>query len=139
MQGAKYIVSSMNDFEYAFAYREEYKKPGEKDGEDPSNVTSFLPKDENYGYDRKDRPDILFTLVEPVQRHAQKPAGYMMFEGRICLDSYLNGIRDFAVELPGTISADVDGQDIEYWMRQNREISRYDIMGKVSHFPCLLC
>ena len=108
----------------------EFKKHGNRNGKDPLNVTSFLPKDENYGYDRKDRPDILFTLFEPKDRHSQKPSGYMMWQGRVCLDPFQIGIRDFATELPETISADVDGQDIEYWSRQNREITRYDIMGK---------
>lgn len=109
---------------------EEFQKHGNKDGEDPLNVTSFLSKDESYGYERKDRPDILFTLFEPKDRRSEKPMGYLMDEGRVCLDPYLHGIRDFA-ELPKTISAAVDGQDLEYWIRQNAQISRYDIMGEL--------
>ena len=86
-------------------------------------------KDQPYGYERQDRPDILFTLREPLNRRNEKPTGYLMDGERVCLDPFLHGIRGFD-ELPKTISAAVDGQDIEYWIRQNAQISRYDIMGE---------
>ena len=111
---------------------QEFPKHGNKNGEDPLNITSFVAKDKNYGYERKDRPEILFTLFEPSTRPNVKPTGYLMDEERVCLDPHLHGIRDFE-ELPKIISAAVDGQDIEYWIRQNAQISRYDIMGEYQH------
>ncbi|KAL6720523.1 hypothetical protein ACLMJK_002447 [Lecanora helva] len=109
---------------------EEYEKHGNSRGEDPLNVTSFLAKDEFYGYERENRPDVLFTLYKPKDQRSEEPSGYLMFEGRVCLDPYLHGIRYFP-ELPATISSEVDGQDIEYWIRQNARITRYDIMARM--------
>ena len=89
-----------------------------------------MEKDQDYGYERDQRPDILFTLFEPLNRYSEKPTGYLMDEGRVCLDAYLHGIRDFPDVLPKTISSFAVGQDIEYWLRQNAQITRYDIQGE---------
>ena len=62
----------------------------------------------------------------------------MMHRGRVVLDPDNHEIKDFP-ELPKILSSELEGRDIEYYMRKNMaigngEMSYYDIRGKPSSF-----
>lgn len=54
----------------------------------------------------------------------------MMYQGQVVLDPYDHPVRDFPTELPPTLSTEMNGWEIEYYLRQNRAIKAYDLMGK---------
>ena len=93
-------------------------------------MTSFIAKDKDIGSDRSHRPDILFQVKANGSQHYQEPTGYMVDEGRVVLDRWMHGVRSFQDVLPSTLTSEVDGQSIEYYMRQNAVITLYDIIGK---------
>ena len=92
------------------------------------DVASFLPKDRDFGLAWAHRPAILFQLYAGPNRVSAKPQGVLMDGNRIMLDPYDHPIRDFP-ELPVTLSSKEKGMWIEYYMRQNKEIRPYDLMG----------
>lgn len=92
------------------------------------DVAAFLPKDRNFGTAWDHRPPILFQLYPGPNRVSLKPQGVLMDGSRVILDPYDHPIRDFA-ELPVTLSSKEKGMWIEYYMRQNKEIKPYDLMG----------
>ena len=53
----------------------------------------------------------------------------MKYEGRIVLDSFDHGIRDFPGILPMCLSSELAGHDIMHYMRQDKNISLYDMIG----------
>jgi len=106
------------------------KSHGNINGQNPSDYTSFLLKDQQYGEDRSNRNPILFQL-RPTH-DGQRPTGYVMDNGRIVLDAFDHGIRDFGDDLPLCLSSQIDGWDVETYLRRNLEISYYDIIGKSS-------
>ena len=56
---------------------------------------------------------------------------YKMFDERmVVLDPYNHPVRDFPGELPVTLSTQISGAEIEYYMRKNSEITLYDLMGQ---------
>ena len=75
----------------------------------PLNSTAFLSKDQNYGYNPTDRPDILFQLLEPHDSHNERPNGYVMDGDRVCLDPYLDGIPRCIRELARCLSWESKG------------------------------
>lgn len=87
-----------------------------------------MKKDYNYGPKRENRPDCLFQ-IESDKRNGEKPDGYVMNEGRIVLDAFDHGLRNFCNQLPMYVSSELEGHDIEYYLRRNREISVYDLVG----------
>lgn len=99
-----------------------------KRGFDDTNVTAFVKKDYNYGPKRENRPDRLFQ-IERDNRKGEKPDGYVMNEGRIILDAFDHGLRNFRDQLPMYVSSELEGHDIEDYLRRNREISVYDLVG----------
>ena len=56
-----------------------------------------------------------------------------MYNGHIILDAFNHGLRDFP-ELPVVLSSQLEGSDIEYYYRQNREIADYDLIGMPKDF-----
>lgn len=98
--------------------------------ETPTNVTSFLSKDTNVGPDRSQRPEILFQIQANGEQRHEEPTEYMLDAGRVVLDCWMHGMRSFADVLPSTLDSELDGQSIEYYMRQNGAIILYDIIGK---------
>lgn len=54
----------------------------------------------------------------------------MVDEGRVVLDRWMHGVRSFQDVLPSTLTSELDGQSIEYYMRQNAVITLYDIISK---------
>ena len=64
----------------------------------------------------------------------EKPNGYVIDEGRIVLDAFDHGLRDFGHQLPLYISPELEGHDIEDFLRRDREISVYDLVGTRSCF-----
>ena len=75
----------------------------------PLDTTAFLSKDQNYGYDRTDRPDILFQLLELQDRHNERPNSYVMDGDRVCLDPCLDGIPRCIRKLAGCLSWESKG------------------------------
>jgi len=100
------------------------------DGSSPTNTTAFLLKDKDVGPDRSRRPDILFQIKPNHDQHSEEPTEYMTDDGLVVLDRWMHGIRSFPDVLPLTLDSELDGQSIEYYMRQNRAITLYDIIGK---------
>ncbi|KAL2038871.1 hypothetical protein N7G274_008393 [Stereocaulon virgatum] len=108
------------------------KKHGNKGGKHPTNYTSFLPKDKDFGPLRANRPDILFRITRDGQYSVQ-PAGYLLDEGRIVLDAFDHGIRDFP-HLPKVLSSELEGHDIEYYCRQNAQLTDYDLIARMPNY-----
>ena len=98
---------------------------------EPYNYTAFLEKDRDVGSARAHRPDILFQIRNPELRSV-KPDGYVKYNGRIILDAFDHGLRNFP-ELPVALSSELEGSDIEYYYRQNVEISDYDLAGMLKY------
>ena len=102
-----------------------------RSGVEADNKTAFLIEDRDYGgenYD--DRPPTLFQIDPPDDRNTAKPTTYVKFQGRVLLDPYDHGIRDFPTELPPALSTYVEGWEIEHYLRKNSQIKPYDLMGK---------
>ena len=99
-----------------------------KRGYEDTNVTAFVKKDYNYGPKRANRPDRLHQIRSDGAK-GEKPNGYVMDEGRIVLDAFDHGLRNFGHQLPIYISSELEGHDIEDYLRRNREISVYDLVG----------
>ena len=96
-------------------------------------MTAFVKKDYNYGPKRENRPDRLFQIQHDGAK-GKKPDGYVMDEGRIVLDAFDHGLRNFGNQLPMYVSTELEGHDIEDYLRRNREISVYDLIGLFSGF-----
>ena len=92
-------------------------------------MTAFVKKDYNYGPERANRPDCLLQLQSD-NKEGKKPDGYVMDHGRIVLDAFDHGLRNFGDQLPMYVSSELEGHDIEHYLRRNREISVYDLIGK---------
>ena len=88
-----------------------------------------MKKDYNYGPKRENRPDLLFQ-IEKKGATGELPDGYVMDGGRVVLDAFDHGLRNFGNQLPMYVSSELDGQDIEHYLRSNRQISVYDLVGK---------
>ena len=97
-------------------------------------MTAFVKRDYNYGPKRENRSERLLAIrCESVK--GEKPNGYVRDQGRIVLDAFDHGLRDFGNQLPMYISSELEGHDIEDYLRRNREISVYDLVGTQSRFP----
>ena len=66
-------------------------------------------------------------------RCKRQPTRYVTDNGRIVLDAFDHGLRNFP-ELPVVLSSELEGSDIEYYYRQNAEIADYDLVGMLKHF-----
>ena len=99
-----------------------------KRGYENTNVTAFLQSDYFYGPERDDWPDRLFQIRCDVPE-GEKPNGYVMDLGRIVLDAWDHGLRNFHDQLPIYVSSELEGRDIEHYLRRNREITIYDLVG----------
>lgn len=62
-------------------------------------MTAFVKKDYNFGPDRENRPDRLFQ-IESDGAKGEKPNGYVMYKGRVVLDAFDHGLRNFGTQLP---------------------------------------
>ena len=116
---------------YELKVPEYAKAHGNVYGNEPTNYTAFLPKDKNVGTARAHRPDILFQIRNDNLR-CVKPTGYLKDRGRIVLDTFDHGLRNFP-ELPVVLSSELEGSDIEYYYRQNGEIADYDLIGMLKY------
>lgn len=85
--------------------------------------TSFLPRDQAWGYDRAQRPPIVFQLFrdEAVIATHQRPTTPLMLDNQVVLNDDNEIILDWP-ELPATISSMCTGQEIEYYKRANTRI-----------------
>ena len=108
------------------------KKHGNHHGKEPTNYTSFLQKDKDFGPEREDRPQMLFR-IENTEPYQAKPTAYVMDGDRIVLDMYDHGLRDFPDVLPKVLSSELEGHDIEHYYRQNAEIMDYDLIARMPH------
>ena len=91
-------------------------------------MTAFVKKDYNYGPQRANWPDRLFQ-IEHNDSKGELPNGYVMDEGRVVLDGFDHGLRDFGNQLPMYVSSELEGRDIEDYLRRNWEITVYDLVG----------
>ena len=91
-------------------------------------MTAFVKKDYNFGPSREYRPDRLFQIQSNGAKGV-KPNGYVMYEDRIVLDAFDHGLRNFGSQLPMYVSSELEGHDIEDYLRRNWEISMYDLVG----------
>ena len=99
-----------------------------KRGYEDTNVTAFVKRDYNYGPKHENRPDRLHQIRSNGVK-GEKPNGYVMDKGRIVLDAFDHGLRNFGSQLPMYISSEVEGHDIEDYLRRNSQISVYDLVG----------
>ena len=93
-----------------------------------------MKKDYNYGSKRENRPDRLFQIQSDGVK-GEKPNGYVMDGECIVLDAFDHGLRNFGDQLPMYVSSELEGHDIEDYLRRNREIAVYDLVGTLSYFP----
>ena len=63
-------------------------------------------------------------------QYSSRPTDYVRHDGKILLDAYDHGIRSFPTELPVALSTELEGWEVENYLRKNREIKVYDLMGK---------
>ena len=92
-------------------------------------MTAFVKKDYNYGPKRVNWPDRLFQIEYSNNSKGELPNGYVMDEGRIVLDAFDHGLRDFGNQLPMYVSSELEGRDIEDYLRRNWMITVYDLVG----------
>ena len=92
-------------------------------------MTAFVKKDYNYGPKRENRPDRLLQIASNDTK-GELPDGYVMDGGRIVLDAFDHGLRNFGNQLPLYVSSELQGHDIEDYLRRNWQISIYDLVGK---------
>ena len=85
-----------------------------------NNQTAFLLEDKAYGKDRDDWPDLLFQLLPEPNEATKRPIGILMDRDRVVIDPDNHEIRDFP-ELPKVLSSEMNGQDIEYYLRKNMQ------------------
>ena len=104
-----------------------------KSGNEADDKTAFLREDRDYGGKFEDRPPTLFQIDPPKNRNTAKPNDFVRFQGRVLLDPFDHGIRDFPGELPPCLSTNVEGWEIEHYKRRNSQINTYDLMGKQSN------
>ena len=117
------------------------KKHNNENDQNPTDMTSFHPQLKSYGKDRDTRSPLLFQ-IHAANAYKQEPTGFMMNKGRVVLDQWNHGVRDFP-ELPEVISTAIEGHDIEDLMRRNMAIRTYDLMARMvssilSIFSCLI-
>ena len=110
---------------------EEYDLP-KKRGYEDTNVTAFVKRDYNYGLKHENRPDRLHQIRSDGVK-GEKPNSYVMDKGRIVLDAFDHGLRNFGSQLPMYISSELEGNDIEDYLRRNREISIYGFNNASKH------
>lgn len=91
-------------------------------------MTAFVKKDYNYGPKRENRPDCLFQIKSDGAK-GKLPEGYVMDGDRIVLDAFDHGLRNFGDQLPIYVSSELEGQDIEHYLRRNWQIAVYDLVG----------
>lgn len=91
-------------------------------------MTAFVKKDYNYGPKRENRPDRLFQITSNNTK-GELADGYVMDGGRIVLDAFDHGLRNFGNQLPLYVSSELQGHDIEDYLRRNWQISIYDLVG----------
>lgn len=101
-----------------------------KSGAETHNVTGFLPEDKDFGGAWDQRPPLLFQIMSTEDQDSREPAGYAMYDGRIVLDAFDHGIRHFPGQLPLPLSTELEGWRFEHYLRRNRQIKRYDLMGE---------
>ena len=87
-----------------------------------------MKKDYNYGPEHENRSDRLHQIHSEGGNRA-KPKGYVIDNGRIVLDAFDHGLRNFGSQLPMYVSSELEGHDIEDYLRRNPEISVYDLVG----------
>ena len=51
-------------------------------------------------------------------------------DGRVMLDPYDHPIRNFGNELPIIISSEIQGWEVENYLRRNHAIKVYDLVGE---------
>lgn len=103
-----------------------------KHGNEPTNYTSFLQKDKEFGPERDNRSHVLFR-IKNAKPPTEKPTAYVIDDNRIVLDAYDHGLRDFPNVLPKVLSSELEGHDIEYYYRQNADIADYDLIARMPH------
>ena len=108
------------------------KKHGNEHQKEPTNYTSFLQKDKDFGPERDNRSHVLFQ-IKNAKPPTEKPTAYVMDDNRIVLDAYDHGLRDFPNVLPKVLSSELEGHDIEYYYRQNADIADYDLIARMPH------
>ena len=74
-------------------------------------------------------PTVHLFQIHQANPKGEKPDGYVMDEGRLVLDAFDHGLRNFGLQLPMYVSSELEGHDIEDYLRRNREISVYDLIG----------
>lgn len=94
-----------------------------------NNETAPLREDLNYGSDWANRPALLFQLRPAKNHRCVEPTGVMMYHGRVVLDPFDHPVREFGRELPATLSTEMKGDEVEYYLRKNLAIKVYDLIG----------
>ncbi|CAD6583495.1 MAG: hypothetical protein ASARMPRED_001342 [Alectoria sarmentosa] len=114
------VQEASNKMSYRFPKRRGYEN---------TNVTAFVKKDYNYGPKRENRPDRLLQIASNDTK-GELPDGYVMDGGRIVLDAFDHGLRNFGNQLPLYVSSELQGHDIEDYLRRNWQISIYDLVAR---------
>lgn len=92
-------------------------------------MTAYLEEDKDYGGDFEDRPSVLKQIACKSDQYREKPKGVKTYLQEVLLDPYDHPIRNFS-ELPPTLSTEMKGWEVEYYLRKNLDIKVYDLMGE---------
>ncbi|KAM0804763.1 hypothetical protein BDR22DRAFT_547484 [Usnea florida] len=118
-----------------------FLNPDEPGGE-PYGDTAFFYPHRNFGKDREQRPDILFTIDETDNNNPQPiyDPGWMMYDPVrreisdsgtvIVLNPADNPIVNWR-EIPLCISPHMDGSKMEYMRRMNKAIRQQDLWARM--------
>lgn len=99
-------------------------------GEDPSDVTSYLPEHRCYGAGRAHRPDILFQYKITEQQMSEYIAPIWMHEGQVVLDQDNHPVLDWP-GVPATFSSRIEGWFQEFISRQHYHFTLKDFMARI--------
>lgn len=100
-------------------------------GEADDDITSYLPKQKEWGPDREQNwPDILHRFERRDLPAPEYNVGYLIHDGKIVLDRDNRPVLDFE-DLPATLSAELSGQHMEAIARLDPRISHRDFLARM--------
>ncbi len=109
----------------------EYARAGGKQGLD---ITSFLPEQESWGFQRHQRPDILHQFEKADHVNPEYPVHIWVYHGAIVLGHDDCPILNFA-NMPATISSMVEGGLQEAIIREDSRIDAKDFHVRMPTDP----
>ena len=100
-------------------------------GEDNEDITSFIACSATWGRERANRPPSLsLWMPPPSQNNPNYDVEALTYKNRLVLDWKGDLIRRF-IELPATISSNVEGWRTEAWVRNDPRVTYGDIVARM--------